>query len=630
MYRHQHPPLVEVGSLSDASGPSGPDLLSAPGESDHIVQFYEDEDFLCEVVARFLGTGLVAGESLVVIATEPHRQAFCRGLESKGFDVERACATGRLTLLDVQETLSRFMDGGMPDCGRFEALMGGVLAKSASGGNPARVRVFGEMVDVLWREGNPQAAIRLEELWNKLRGRHSFTLLCAYVMGNFYKEAHGEPFQQACGTHTHVLPAESYSENDDRETRLREISRLQQRARALETELELRQELEDALRSASAEAETASKAKDEFLAMLGHELRNPLAPIVTALQLMKLRSDGRTSKELEIAERQTRHLIRLVDDLLDIARITRGKVELRKQAVDLRDVIAKATEIASPLLEQRRHHFEVSAPVRGMLLQADEARLAQVIANLLTNAAKYTEPGGHISLVARREGDELVVEVQDDGMGIGPDLLPRLFDLFVQGRQSMERASGGLGIGLALVRSLVTMHGGTVEAHSDGIGTGSTFSVRLPALAHVDEACAATSPSVPASPHPPAVRRRILIVDDNEDALEMLKEMLWTAGHDVRATTSGPAALELIKEFKPDIALLDIGLPAMDGYELASRLRAEMGPQAPCLVALSGYGQESDRARSQAAGFSLHLVKPLEASELLGTIERQGVQPAVG
>lgn len=337
---------------------------------------------------------------------------------------------------------------------------------------------------------------------------------------------------------------------------------------------------------------------------------------------MKLRTDERTSRELEVIDRQTRHLIRLVDDLLDVSRITRGKVELRKSAVEIRDVLAKATEIASPLLEERRHHFEVDAPPRGLLLHADEARLAQVIANLLTNAAKYTEPGGHISLVARRERAEAVIEVRDDGMGIAPTLLPRIFDLFVQGRQSSDRAEGGLGIGLALVRNLVAMHGGSVEAKSDGLGKGSAFVVRLPALEAVanDRRCARTPRPTPVGEHRSA--RCILIVDDNADARDLLTEILRRAGHEVRCAESGPAALALLDEYRPDIAVLDVGLPAMDGYELGERLREELAPRPPTLLALTGYGQEADRVRSRSAGFSAHLVKPLEAEELLAAIDR--------
>src|SRR2546428_7431620 len=375
-------------------------------------------------------------------------------------------------------------------------------------------------------------------------------------MGTCFKEAHGGPFARICGARDHVVPAESYSESDDGEKRLREIGLLQQRACALETELKRRNELEEALRSARERAEAASTAKDEFLAMLGHELRNPLSPILTALELMKLRGDGRISREQEVIDRQTRHLIRLVDDLLDGSRIARGKVELRKQSVEVRDALAKATEIASPLLEERLHHFEVQAPPRGLRLEADEARIAQVVANLLTNAAKYTDPGGHIALAAWREGGEAVIEVRDDGIGIAPGLLPRIFDLFVQGRQSSDRAEGGLGLGLALVRNLVTMHGGRVEAHSAGLGKGSTFTVRLPALDGDGDAREAIG-SGHAPPRAHVARRRVLIVDDNDDALMLLGDILQGAGHDVRTAESGPAALAIVDEFAPDVAVLD-------------------------------------------------------------------------
>ena len=610
-----HATIVDTSHAADAA------LRETAATSEHTVQFYEDESFLRETVARYLGAGLIDDESVVVIATESHRREFRDALVAKGIDVERACAAGRLTFLDARATLDAFMVDGVPDPDRFISVICGAIDACATDGALKRARLYGEMVDVLWRDGNPQAAMRLEELWNELGRARPFSLLCAYVMGNFFKEAHGEPFARICGAHDHVVPAESYSESDDREKRLREISLLQQRACALETELKRRNELEEALRSARERAEAASTAKDEFLAMLGHELRNPLSPILTALELMKLRGDGRISREQDVIDRQTRHLIRLVDDLLDVSRITRGKVELRKEPVEVRDVLAKATEMASPLLEQRQHHFEVHAPPRGLRLDADEARVAQVVANLLTNAAKYTEPGGHISLSARREGDEAVIEVRDDGIGMSSGLLPRVFDLFVQGRQASDRAEGGLGIGLALVRNLVTLHGGSVEARSPGLGKGSTFVVRLPALAVAPRA-AAPAPTAFALLRSDAARRRVLIVDDNEDARMLLVDILEQAGHEVCAADSGPAALSVVEEFAPDVAVLDVGLPAMDGYELGSRLRALLGARAPALIALTGYGHDADRVRSKASGFVAHLVKPLEASQLVTVIDR--------
>ena len=367
-------------------------------------------------------------------------------------------------------------------------------------------------------------------------------------------------------------------------------------------------------------AEQASRAKDEFLAMLGHELRNPLAPIVTALQLMKLRnSDTKSSREQQIIERQVQHMVRLVDDLLDVSRITKGKIELKRQHLDLSGVVAKSVEIASPLLEQRRHHFNVVVPPQPIFVDGDEARLAQVFANLLTNAAKYTEPGGHIEVVVRADGGDAIVEVSDDGVGIAPDLLPRIFDLFVQGYQSAERSIGGLGIGLSLVRSLVSLHGGEVTASSPGSGRGSTFAVRLAVVDQPQQRLSgeASRPLAVAS----TSARRVLVVDDNEDALELVSEVLRTFGHDVRTAADGAAALHMVRHFKPEVAILDIGLPVMDGYELAERIRSELGDGAPRLIALTGYGQPTDRVRSRQAGFASHLVKPIDAALLRQEIE---------
>ncbi|TMA76399.1 MAG: response regulator [Deltaproteobacteria bacterium] len=596
-------------------------LLEAPA-AEHVVQFYETDQFLAEAVSRFLAQGVVAGEAVVIVATPEHAASILAGLTRKGFDVERARADGQLTVLDARETLGRLMIGDTPDWDLFLETVGGAMTRAIGVSTASRARAYGEMVDLLWRSGRQKQAIALEDLWERLRTRYPFSLLCAYVMGNFYKESHSGDFRHVCDVHDQVRPSEAYLGTGDDNARLRQISVLQQRALALETELLHRKELEEALRCSREQAEAASRAKDEFLAMLGHELRNPLSPILTALELMKLRGDGQVTREQEVIERQTKHLTRLVDDLLDVSRVTRGVLELRRQRIDLRDVLAKAAEIASPMLEIRRHHFEVHAPARGvLLLDADEARLSQVIANLLTNAAKYTPPEGNVSLHARNELGEVVIEVRDDGNGIDSDLLPRVFDLFVQGRQPVDRGDGGLGIGLALVRSLVQLHGGSVSAQSSGSGKGSVFTVRLPAPERVEPAASAGHRR--SSVRRTSRGRRILLVDDNEDALEMLAELLRAAGHNVLTAGDGPAALAAAPRFRPDIAVLDIGLPAMDGYELASRLRAQAGGEAPILVALSGYGQDGDRTRSDAAGFALHLVKPIDAEQLLGALEER-------
>jgi len=363
-------------------------------------------------------------------------------------------------------------------------------------------------------------------------------------------------------------------------------------------------------------AEEANRSKDEFLAMLGHELRNPLAPIVTALQLIKLRGDTAFAREHAVIERQVEHVMHLVDDLLDVSKVGRGKIVLKTKQVDLRDPIAKAVEIATPLVDRGQHQLHLDVPAAPLFVEGDDARLVQIFTNLLTNAARYTEPGGEIWFTARHVDDQITIEVRDTGIGITPDLLPRVFDLFVQGRQGSDRMTGGLGLGLTLVRSLVQLHRGEITAASEGPGRGSTFTIRLPALAR-PKPTAARDQLERAFPGGSA-GRRVLLVDDNEDARMLLAEILRATGHDVRTACDAPEALTCLEKFTPDLAVLDLGLPGMDGFELAVKAR-ELVP-AVHLVALSGYGQEADRKKSREAGFDRHLVKPVDIRRLLDTI----------
>jgi signal transduction histidine kinase/DNA-binding response OmpR family regulator len=365
------------------------------------------------------------------------------------------------------------------------------------------------------------------------------------------------------------------------------------------------------LARARREAEAANRAKDEFLAMLGHELRNPLAPILTALQLMQLRGVAGAERERTIIERQVKHVVALVDDLLDVSRIARGKVQLKREQVDLADIVAKSIETTSPAIEERRHELIVHVPP-GLAVEGDAARLTQVFANLLTNAAKYTEPGGRIQVLAAREADDAVVRVIDNGSGIAPDMLPSVFDLFSQERQNSERSQGGLGLGLAIVRSLVRAHGGSVRAESEGKGRGAAFTVRLPAAVH----SAAPTPRLPPAPSPSGAGHRILVVDDNRDAAELLAESLRAMGHAVEIAYDGPQALDAVRRFGPEVGLLDLGLPVMDGLELAERLRREPRGQHLVLIAVSGYAQEADRQRTRASGFDAHLAKPIDVHRL--------------
>jgi signal transduction histidine kinase len=360
-------------------------------------------------------------------------------------------------------------------------------------------------------------------------------------------------------------------------------------------------------------AESGSRAKDEFLAMLGHELRNPLSPILTATQLMRLRDEKVFEKERTVIERQCKHMIRLVDDLLDVSRITRGKVELRRRPVELSEIVMQAVELASPALEERAHRLSVDVPMNGLVVHGDPARLAQVLTNLLTNAAKYTPHGGAVHVEARIIDNTVTVTVRDTGIGIDAKLLPVVFDLFVQGRQGIDRAAGGLGLGLAIAKTLVELHGGTIRGRSDGHGKGTEMIVELPRYANTRPAMRAGSSGAfkIAASRP----YRMLVVDDNEDAAFLFSEALRKLGHIVEVAYDGPSALALARDQVPEIAFLDIGLPVMDGYELGRRLR-ELGAVPPRLVAITGYGHSSDRVRSREAGFDLHLVKPVDLSAI--------------
>ena len=370
-------------------------------------------------------------------------------------------------------------------------------------------------------------------------------------------------------------------------------------------------------------SEIANRAKDEFLAMLGHELRNPLAPILTALQLMRLRGSGALEREREVIDRQVHHLVGLVDDLLDVSRITQGKVQLKKERVEVADMVASAIEMASPLLEAQRHELAIDVPGRGLAVCGDAARLAQVISNLLTNAAKYTQPGGRITVEGRADGDDVVVCVRDTGMGINREMLPHIFEPFTQERQALDRARGGLGLGLAIVRSLIQLHGGSVAARSEGRGRGSEFEVRVPRLLSSED----REPGTVArgfAPPPRSNAPRVLIVDDNEDAAAMISEMLEIYGYQTRFAHDGPSALSSALEFRPQVAILDIGLPVMDGFELARRFGEHADLRETRLVALTGYGQDSDRARSASVGFRAHLVKPVDPDRLRSVLDQLG------
>ena len=372
------------------------------------------------------------------------------------------------------------------------------------------------------------------------------------------------------------------------------------------------------------ELSEANRRKDEFLAILAHELRNPLAPIRNGLQIMRLASDNKAAAEQArtMMEEQLAQMVRLIDDLLDISRITRGKIELRKERVELAAVIQSAVESSSPLIEASGHDLTVTLPREPIFLDADLTRLAQVFSNLLNNAAKYTDRGGRIRLTALGQGSDVVITVRDTGIGIPAGMLSKVFEMFMQVDRSLERTQGGLGIGLTLVKRLVDMHGGTSEARSDGPGKGSEFVVRLPVMVLppaqnpqrsngcCDQAVAASG-------------RRVLVVDDNPELARSFDMLLRLMGHESRVAYDGLAAVEAAEAFRPDVVLMDIGMPKLNGYEAARRIREQPWGKDMALVAVTGWGQEEDRRRSHEAGFDQHLVKPVDHADLQKVLDQR-------
>ena len=359
----------------------------------------------------------------------------------------------------------------------------------------------------------------------------------------------------------------------------------------------------------------ADRRKDEFLATLAHELRNPLAPIRNGLEVLRVAAGNpaATAQAREVMERQLGHMVRLIDDLLDVARLNSGKIRLRPDSIDLRAAVEAAVEASRPAVDAGGHALSVTVPPARVPIHADPTRIGQVVSNLLTNAAKYTPDGGRIDVTVRQEGGTAVVRVTDTGVGIPADMLPRVFDLFTQVGENLDRSQGGLGIGLALVRKLAELHGGRVTAESPGPGRGSTFTVRLPVE---PGAAPEAAPAADPADGPRARPRKVLVVDDNADGAASLAMVLGLAGPRTETAHSGPAALAAAARFRPDVVILDIGLPGMDGYEVARAIRADARLGRPVLVAVTGWGTDQDRQRAAAAGFDHHLVKPVDGLRL--------------
>jgi PAS domain S-box-containing protein len=712
---------------------------------------HDEDRYLLEAVSRFVGAGLGAGDSVIAIATDPHLRALEQQLASRGFDLATPRAAGRYVTLDAAATLARITVAGQPDAEHFAREVGGLIRRAAAGGAP--VRVFGEMVSLLCADGKPDAALRLEELWNELRAGLHFSLLCAYPLGFFAREPNGRSFLRICAQHGGVLPAESGDTLTSEAERLRMVAYLEPQAgvrrggdesleQAAETSARLaaivesaddaivgktldgvvtswnraaerifgfsaeemigqsisriipperqddfpmilgavrrgervdhyetervrkdgrrifvsltvspildaagqvvgvskiardvterhrleaqREQLAGIVQRSHAELAAANRAKDEFLAMLGHELRNPLGAVRNAVESAQLDPTMR-ERALEIASRQAKRLARLVDDLLDVARLAQGGVRLNRETVPLAEILGHALESTQFSIEQQGHTLSVTLPSDELRVDCDPLRLEQVLVNLLSNAAKYTPRGGHVELSGERENGHAVIRVRDDGVGIAADELARIFEPFVQAPRPRDHSAGGLGVGLTIARSFVVLHGGTIEVFSAGPGAGAEFVVRLPAAPDAVERTQA-SPFVPKPS--PAKGMRILVVDDNADAAEGVAMLLEVFGYCVMVAVDGPQALEAARTQPPDVMLVDIGLPGMDGYEVARRVRAIPELSGVVLVALTGFGLDEDRRRARDAGFDHHLTKPVAPAVLRSVIAQLGASLA--
>jgi signal transduction histidine kinase len=458
----------------------------------HSVQLYENDGFLAETVADFFAAGLVNGQRCIAIATREHRAAFSAGLHGKGFDVERACTNGQLVLLDAEELLASFMVGALPDAARFRLTIGGLLGGDVRFGQDAgpkrSVLAFGEMVDLLWRQNNLEGALRLEELWNELANIHSFSLLCAYSLNTFGLDSHDAPLRAICNQHTHVVPTERYMQMED-DARSREIALLQQRALALETELERRRALEDSLRDALRSTQAANRSKSEFLAVMSHELRTPLNAIGGHAQLLEMGLHGPVNEAQRDAlgrvQRSQRHLLAMINDLLNLARCDSGQVEYAIERVELAPLVDEVVSLLAPLASANGLSCVVSPSASGsgpISVQADVEKLNQILMNVVGNAIKFSPSGGRITLDFGRcptDASLATIRVRDTGVGIPAVKLASIFDPFVQLGGSAAPQRDGIGLGLSISRTLARGMGGDLTGESE-LDVGSTFTLTLP------------------------------------------------------------------------------------------------------------------------------------------------------
>lgn len=614
---------------------------SGMSPTEHFVQFYEADGFLLNSLSGFIGTAINSGEGAIVLATSEHRAGLDELLIANGLDVTNARATGKYVTLDAAETLLKFMVDGMPEEARFNEVLGGVLASVTDG--RSRVRAFGEMVALLWAEGNHLGAIRLEELWNDLQKSYSFSLFCAYPMQGFGSGKMEQPHNGVCSVHSRVIPAESYGGLEDHDDRLRAIARLQQKARSLQAEIKERELAEERLRlallgeqMARAEAETANRMKDQFLATVSHELRTPLNAIIGWAHLLRSGNLDKptASRALETIDRNAKSQAQLIEDILDVSRVITGKLRLNKEPVDIASVINAAIDSVQLAIDSKNIQLAVTLDPSARHTLGDASRLQQVVWNLLANAIKFTPESGHIEVKVGRSGRNLKIRVRDSGEGISKDVLPFIFERFRQADGTTTRQHGGLGLGLAIVRHLIELHGGTITAKSDGKGLGATFTIKLPLASSpsdIEKRKNASSLAEAAANHfalPSLKDIKVLLVDDDEDTRQMLEVMLTESQATVHTANSVSGALEVLEWFRPDVLVSDLAMPGEDGYSLISKLRAIEADDNPIpAIALTSYVRVEDRSRALSAGFNMFVPKPVEPEELINVIANLSNEP---
>lgn len=624
------------------------------GPEDHFAQFYETDEFLLNALDGFCFAGLSVGDGVVIVATTIHRKRLEDLLSARGIDMVMAKAAGQYVALDAAETLSLFMIDGLPDSLRFAEVIGAIIRRAGEG--RSHVRIFGEMVALLWEEGNYDGAIKLESLWNDLQKDLTFSLFCGYPINGFRGRQFGAPLTSVCAEHTQIIPAESYASLTDIDDRMNAILHLQQKAQSLEVEIAERLKVERDLRAvknqlevqlrehealltremtARSDAEAANRMKDEFLATVSHELRTPLNAIIGWTHMLRSgRLDPATvTRAVETIERNAKSQAQLVEDILDVSRVITGQLRLNSVPVDLAAVINSSIDSVQLAAEAKEINLEVILDPAARHTMGDSERLQQVVWNLLSNAIKFTPPGGRVEIKLERFGENARLHVSDSGLGISPEFLPYMFDRFRQADGTSTRRHGGLGLGLAIVRHLIELHGGTVEAQSAGPDMGSTFTVTLPLAPPADRlqersrnTASLWAPQVllnsEAQLVPSIAKVKVLLVDDDPDTLHVLTVVLEEQQAEVQTANTAAEALELMEWYKPDVLISDLAMPDEDGYDLMAKVRAQDAQRGTTTqaVALTSYVRVEDRTRALAAGFNMFVPKPVQPHELITAI----------